>query len=61
MNYQNEDGDSALHMAVFWDDVPVANLLVMRGANVDIKNNNGRTTLHMAAWCANTKIAKLLI
>ncbi len=48
LNVQNDNGGTALHLAVFWGHFPVVELLVEEGANMEIKNDRGRTPLDLA-------------
>src|SRR3954470_16998879 len=43
------DGATALHWAVYGDDVAAARLLLNAGARVDVPNREGITPLYMAA------------
>ena len=45
---QNDDGDTALHLALERRDLPLAALLVRAGAPVDVPNNKGLTPKQLA-------------
>ncbi|MEQ1870363.1 MAG: ankyrin repeat domain-containing protein [Vicinamibacterales bacterium] len=46
------DGSTALHWAVYWEDVETAERLIRAGANVKVANDLGMTPLVLA--CSNT-------
>jgi len=48
INALNENGQTALHIAVFWNNVEAVQLLVDRGADKTIKNKSGRTAEQLA-------------
>jgi serine/threonine-protein phosphatase 6 regulatory ankyrin repeat subunit A len=55
------DGDTPLHVAGFPDTrLPLAQILVERGARLDIKNNNGQTPYEYAISERAFKVAKYL-
>src|SRR5437870_7586027 len=43
VNARQLDGSTALHWAVYWDDVALTDLLVRAGANVNLVNDLGVT------------------
>src|SRR5690348_11067322 len=49
VNAAQVDGATALHWAVYRDDVAAARLLLNAGARVDVPNREGITPLYMAA------------
>src|SRR5688572_26732475 len=49
VNVAQPDGTTALHWAVYQDDLPVVRLLVRAGANVNAANINGMTPLMLAS------------
>src|SRR5881227_1939692 len=49
VNATQVDGATALHWAVYRDDVETADLLLKAGANVKAANREGTTPLFMAA------------
>jgi ankyrin repeat protein len=59
----SHDGWTPLHLAVFFNQNQIAELLIEQGANVDAvaKNQQGVTPLHSALANKNVKIAKLLL
>jgi uncharacterized protein len=61
VNAPQVDGATALHWAVYRDDVEVASQLIAAGANVAATNREGTTPLTMAALYGNPKMVALLI
>jgi ankyrin repeat protein len=61
VNAVQVDGATALHWAVYRDDVEAVDLLVGGGAKVDVKNREGITPLHMASLYGNAKIMTRLL
>ncbi|XP_043109237.1 caskin-2 isoform X3 [Puntigrus tetrazona] len=50
VNYQDQDGFSALHHAALTGTTDLLSLLLEAQASVDIKDSNGMRPLHYAAW-----------
>ncbi|XP_051968701.1 caskin-2-like isoform X3 [Xyrauchen texanus] len=50
VNYQDQDGFSALHHAALTGTTDLLSLLLEAEATVDIKDSNGMRPLHYAAW-----------
>jgi len=61
VNARGEQGERALHYAVYGKQESMVKLLLAKGADVDVKNDNGRTPLHAAAWKGYVDIARALI
>ena len=61
VDLQDEDGSTALMMAVVEDNKEVAALLLERGANVDLQDKDGRTALMKAVDGNNKEMAALLL
>ena len=76
INATNKDGYTLLHLAVLTEQTPYVELLIQKGANINIESTSGpvsyntknkvwknriQTPLHCAAQKGNTKIAKLLL
>jgi ankyrin repeat protein len=55
------DGDTALHWAAYWDDLPTAQLLIRSGANVNVANRYGVTPLSLACTNGNAAMIDLLL
>ena len=47
------DGATALHWAAHWDDVETVDLLIERGASVNVANDYGATPMSLAAEVAH--------
>jgi ankyrin repeat protein len=61
VNASQADGMTALHWAVYHDDMPTATLLVKAGANAKAGNRYDVTPLSLACTNGNTEIVELLL
>jgi uncharacterized protein len=61
VNAPQVDGATAMHWAVYNDDLETIDLLINAGAKVDAKNREGITPLHMASLYGNAKVIERLI
>jgi uncharacterized protein len=61
VNAAQPDGMTALHWAVYHDDVATATLLIKAGADVKAANRYGVTSLWLACTNGNTDIVELLL
>jgi ankyrin repeat protein len=61
VNAPQIDGATALHWAVYHDDLETVDALIKAGANADPKNREGVTPLHMASLYGNSKIVDRLL
>jgi len=61
VNEPQTDGTTALHWAVYHDDLEAMDLLIAAGAKVDLKNREGVTPLHLASLFGNSRIIDRLI
>lgn len=61
LNAQNNFGISALHMATFLHRIDYMEILLKKGASVDIKDNAGRTPLLIATENSMPEIMDLLL
>ena len=61
VNAAQVDGMTALHWAVYHDDLKIAKLLVAAGADVKAKNRYGVPPLSIACQNGNTAIVELLL
>ena len=61
VNAPQVDGATALHWAVYRDDLETATLLLKAGANVKAVNREGTTPLMMAALYGNTGMIEALL
>jgi ankyrin repeat protein len=55
------DGFTALHVAAYEDDVPLAELLIEHGADLHAKTPYGSTPLHLAAEWNSPRVARVLL
>ena len=58
---EDSDKDSPLHNAVHGDNVAIAQLLIEKGAKVDVKNENGDTPLQLALKDGHEKLFMLML
>ena len=61
INYQNENGWTALHYACDEGNLKIAEILIKDHCNVNIKNNDKKTPLHYSVMRGYFDITKLLI
>src|SRR4029079_6872059 len=61
VNAAQVDGATALHWAVYRDDLAVADLLIKSGANVKAANREGTTPLFMASLYGDPAMIEKLI
>ena len=61
LTYQNEHGNTYLHLAVIQQNIKLVKALLDKGIFIDIQNNDGNTALHLAYYINNLEIIKLLI
>ena len=59
--YHDDLGSSALHHAVIMADIPLIELLIEKGADLNTLNNKGQTPLIKAVESNNTNIVNLLL
>ena len=55
------DGTTALHWAIYYDDVALVERLIERGADVKARNSYGATPLSQAAIIGNTAVIEALL
>ncbi len=60
-NSAQADGATALHWAVHWDDLEIADLLIDEGANVDAANEYGATPISLACTNGNAAMVEKLL
>jgi len=60
-NVRSPDGATALHWAVHWDDLEIAESLLKLGANPDSANEYGITPLHLACTNRNSQMVEKLL
>src|SRR5262245_9042611 len=61
VNAAQVDGATALHWAVYHDDLELALLLIKAGAGVDTTNREGITPLYMASLYGNADMIGALL
>src|SRR5207249_5430167 len=61
VNAAQVDGATAIHWAVYNDDLETADLLIRAGANVKVANLDGATPLAMACLYGNTAMIDMLL
>src|SRR6266404_3045706 len=61
VNFKQPDGGTALHWAVWREDVELATMLLRAGANANAANLTGATPLSLASTNGNAAIIELLI
>ncbi|MDT8398139.1 MAG: ankyrin repeat domain-containing protein [Pseudomonadales bacterium] len=61
VNASQTDGTTALHWAVYYDDVDLVQSLLRRGANATVKNDYGASPLSQAAITGNPDIIAALL
>ena len=58
---KNEDGHSALHLAAFYGNLEVIELLIQFGANINEANSSGYTPLHVSCQSNKVQIIQILL
>src|SRR5262249_48951181 len=61
VNATQIDGATALHWAVYRNDLEMAQLLIKAGARVEVKNREGITPLYMASLYGNSDLIRSLL
>jgi ankyrin repeat protein len=61
VNARQPDGSTALHWAVYWEDVDTTDRLIKAGAHVSVANDLGVTPLILACSNANATIVQKLL
>lgn len=61
VNAAQADGTTALHWAVYWDDVPMVERLLAAGARVDVANRYRESPLSLAAANADPRLIEALL
>jgi uncharacterized protein len=61
VNTPQPDGTTALHWAVYWNDVEAAKLLLRAGANPGVKNRFGASPLSEAVTTGNAELVAALL
>src|SRR5690349_17789566 len=55
VNAPQTDGATALHWAVYHDDLEAVDMLIAAGASADLKNRDGVTPLRLASLFGNAR------
>lgn len=61
VNAPQPDGATALHWAVYRDDLEMTDMLLRAGAKADVKNIEGITSLHMASLYGNAGMIERIV
>jgi ankyrin repeat protein len=61
VNATQGDGSTALHWAVYWDNLELARTLLDKGADVEAATRLGATPLYLAAVNGNAALLRLLL
>ena len=61
LNYQDQEGNSYLHLAVKNQEQKIIKKLIEKGININLKNKKGNTALHLAYEIGNNLIIKFLL
>lgn len=61
LNLQDDRGNTALHNAVYANDIKRAIKLIEEGANPSIKDKQGQTIIHIAAFNGNYELISYLL
>ena len=61
LDWQNNNGWTALHWCAYWNHPEIARMLIDVGADVNIQNNDGSTALNVCAIIDHPEIAKMLL
>ncbi len=61
VNAAQPDGATALHWAVYRDNLEIVDMLLRAGANARVTNRNGITPLHMASLYGNAPMVERLL
>lgn len=60
LEIKDEYGDTPLIRAITYHNVRLAQLLLTRGANRNVRTNNGKTILHLATGGGSTRMLEML-
>ena len=61
LDWQNNDGWTALHLCAYFNHPEIAKMLLDAGADVNIQDEDGYTALHVSAFNNRIEITQVLI
>jgi len=61
LDWQDNDGMSALHWCAYWNSPEIAKMLIDAGADVNVQDGDGWTALHVSASYNHPEIARMLL
>lgn len=61
INFQNEKGNSLLHICILEDNVRMAYLLLVKNCDINLKNEFGETGYDVAVKIGNERIQGLFV
>ena len=61
INLKDKEGNTALHLAVYNQDVKNAYILLIKGANFEIKNDKGYSPFDLSKIIKNKRIKELFV
>ena len=61
LNYQNNEGNSYLHLSVLERNYEISEGLIKKGIYINFQNNEGNTALHLAYILGDNKMIDLLL
>ncbi|KAK1599181.1 ankyrin repeat-containing domain protein [Colletotrichum navitas] len=61
VNLENKCGETALHLAVKYEEVAMVHLLLRHGANTGIQNKGGDAAIHIALGTTGCSIVQMLV
>ena len=61
VNAQDENGNTALHLAAHYQDIEAIKILIDSGVDVNAQNQDGNTALHLAVYNKDIEAIRILI
>jgi len=59
--FQSNDGSTVLHLAAYQGAVSLVELLLLNGAQADIRDKDGRLPIHWATHPSSTKCINIIL